>query len=698
MKTLNIKLKLKFLFVALAAVAMLQSCKRDGLMNTNDGPGGNNQPITNIEQMVVPPNFDYATTREVMVDVVLADAMGAPFKGTKVTLYDGIKEPGTNPRELFTGYTGADGKLLAPVSIPTYLKEVVVFPYCIGIPNNITVAVAANKVAFRYANGKIQSKIEPVKISQAQSLGGFSRKAGVQDKISKKLGTWNNDGVPNYLESSNDNLSSTFLTNVNASLPESRPVPQYHPEYLLDGNPRNLRITELADVFITFVHEGAGYLNSLMYYVYHKDSVPTNPNGIDSFYAVFPNCSFSGSGGGLSAGNKVKIGRFKKDYVIGFACAADGYDNGNDVITNGRNVWYTNKDWNNEAAAYKQHTATLYDSDTKRFLIGFEDLKRDNSSSDEDFNDVVFFATSNPVTAIDTTNVPPIDEPGDCDNDGVSDVYDDYPCDASKAYDRYYPSATDYGTLAFEDLWPNTGDYDMNDLVLRWRFKAVVNAQNKVVQLDCKAFAAAKGATFPTGFGIQFPFNASVVSSATGSQITRNRVTLASNGLEAGHTKAVLILFDESADQLSQTGTSFYNTINYSPVSTPDTMRTQMVFTTPLNLADMGTYPFNPFIFTTNRNIEVHLPGMPNTALANTSLFGTGKDNSNIDQNRYYKTRNNLPWALHLPNSFAYPSEKTQIIQAYLNFANWAQSGGESNTDWYLPNTGNIDDSKLFLR
>jgi LruC domain-containing protein len=117
-----------------------------------------------------------------------------------------------------------------------------------------------------------------------------------------------------------------------------------------------------------------------------------------------------------------------------------------------------------------------------------------------------------------------------------------------------------------------------------------------------------------------------------------------------------------------------------------------------MNPADVGTYPFNPFIFTTTRGHEVHLPGKANTALANVSLFGTGKDNSNPSEGRYYKTSGNLPWALHMPVVFQYPSEKTSIISAYLKFAEWAQSGGTSYPNWYMDEPGHISSSGLFHR
>jgi LruC domain-containing protein len=697
-------MKLKFILilsVAFILAVVFESCKRESPNspsgNDNGGPVGN---VTVIDEMKVPDDFDYATTHEVTLDVSLADALGNPFAGTKVSLYDGIFDPSQpDPKELYTGFTDANGKLYTSLSLPTYLKEIVVFPYTIGIPNNIPVTVSSKTIKFHYSNGEIQSRIAPPTPANTPSTDSeFTRKAGVEDKFSSKLGTWDTDGKPNYLESQRDLLSSTFLNNINTSFPEYRPVPTYHPEYLLETNKRNLEITQLSDVWITFVHEGAGYRNALFYYTYHKDSVPQSDDDIDSLYIIFPNTSFKYSGGGLRSGDKVKIGRFEKDYVIAFGLAANGYNINTDKVTAGFNFWYTNKELNDESQAYKQHTALLHDGDNDRFIISFEDLKRTTGQSDEDFNDALFFATSNPVEGIDKTNIPPLDKPGDSDNDGVNDVYDDYPNDATKAYDRYFPTENDYGTLAFEDLWPHKGDYDMNDLIVRWRFHAVANAQNKVVELNTKTFAAAKGGSFPIGFGVEFPFNASAVSNATGTQLTQNRTTLASNGLEEGNTKAVLIFFDEAADQLTHAGGSFFNTVISSGVSIPDTINTKITFNNPLSFDDLGIYPFNPFIFINGRGAEVHLPDHANTAKANTSLFGTGKDNSIPSQGRYYKTATNLPWAMHIPTTFEYPKEKAPIIDAYNKFSDWAQSAGASNEGWYLNVVGNRTETNIYKR
>lgn len=96
------------------------------------------------------------------------------------------------------------------------------------------------------------------------------------------------------------------------------------------------------------------------------------------------------------------------------------------------------------------------------------------------------------------------------------------------------------------------------------------------------------------------------------------------------------------------------------------------------------------------RGREVHLPDFAPTTLANSSLFGTHNDDSDPQSGRYYKTDLNLPWGLHLsgPVSFRYPVEYAEILDAYLDFAGWAQSSGAPNANWYTDqgrtNGGNI--------
>lgn len=688
-------MKLKITLTSLAVVLALASCKRDGL-NPGGENGAANNNVTSMNDLVVPNNFDFATTQDLTLDVVLTDAQGNPLRGVRVDVFDAPTD-GVKSREVYaTGVTDKNGVLLVPMSVPTYVKQVTIFPYIMGVPNNVEVPIAGNTVKYHYINGKIQSMVAPSSQSSSglSEIGsGFSRKAGVASTFSYRLGTWNSNGVPNYLTTS-DTVSSAFLTRVMSALPETKSVPTFKPQYLNNILPV-IEVTQTADIWITFVHEGATYKNVLFYYKYHKNNPPTVATDIDSLYTVFPNSSFSGSGGGLTAGNRVLLGRFGKDTIIGFALAANGFNN-SAQITPGLAIWYSHKAFNNESSFYRDHALMLYDSATQRYLICFEDVRRDNGTSDNDFNDAVFYASANPPTGIGNPTIPPVNPTADCDRDGVPDLFDDYPCDSTKAYDRYFPSKTEFGTLAYEDLWPSKGDYDFNDLVVRWRFHVVVSPQNNVMELKCKAFVDAKGGSLPGGFGVEFPFNASLVNQVTGYDITRSRVTLTNKGLEAGHTKAVVILFDECADQLSKPGGSMYNTRRFAPIAYPDTINIRMTFSSTLSFTNLGTYPFNPFLFTSQRNREVHLPNKANTVLANTALFGTAHDNSIPASNRYYKTVNNLPWAIHIPTKFNYPAERSDIVTAHTKFSAWVQSNGLLNNDWYENKSGYRNTNNIY--
>ena len=81
--------------------------------------------------------------------------------------------------------------------------------------------------------------------------------------------------------------------------------------------------------------------------------------------------------------------------------------------------------------------------------------------------------------------------------------------------------------------------------------------------------------------------------------------------------------------------------------------------------------------------------------MANASYFGTQHDDTRIGT-KYYKTAENLPWAISIPTTFAYPNEKVDIINAHLKFSDWAESSGSQFQDWYLDNTGYRNSGNIY--
>ena len=69
---------------------------------------------------------------------------------------------------------------------------------------------------------------------------------------------WDNQGVPNNLVD-DIYVSDALFHDINVILPRNRSVPKYNPRYLDEKNQKNIVLVEEAEVFITFVHEGAGF-------------------------------------------------------------------------------------------------------------------------------------------------------------------------------------------------------------------------------------------------------------------------------------------------------------------------------------------------------------------------------------------------------------------------------------------------------
>jgi LruC domain-containing protein len=286
----------------------------------------------------------------------------------------------------------------------------------------------------------------------------------------------------------------------------------------------------------------------------------------------------------------------------------------------------------------------------------------------------------------------------DTDGDGVLDQDDAFPNDPEKAFKLFTPSENSYGTIAFEDLWPSTGDYDFNDVAFRYQATVVLNADNLAVGFDFKYRITSNNTTGINGIGFELEgLLPSQIESVSGQVLTRNFINLNANGTEANQGNAVIILTDDVWNlphdtRFEKPDTKISNAIGY------EEMTVSVNFTNPITTTDMGIAPFNPFLivniderykeFMTEandprypkglvRNFEVHLPNMNTTSLG-IPLNGI-KDHVNN-----YVADNGYPWAIHVIDNFSVPRHGVKITDAYNYFKAWAESGGTEFQDWYL--------------
>jgi LruC domain-containing protein len=639
-----------------------------------------------ISDMKVSPDFKFRTTQVLKIRILTLDNADAPVPNMRVNIYTDIPE--NNGSLILSGITDANGLFSSDYKIATGIDSLAVSTPAVGFCNMQKVKVAAGELNFTLG-GKVAN--------QGFKSGGASSFKSVNSNF-YPLGTYNALGVPNYLALPNDIIDAAMLKDINATLPDYMNATVGHPQYFVAANEHNLVLNDPSNVWVTFVSEGAGYRNVLGYYTYNINSPPATAAAIDSIHIIFPNVSFLNSGGGLVSGNRVHLGTFPPGTEIGWVLISDGFRNG--IITNGNYSYYSDINLNPETDVNKkQHTTLLNDIGRGKFLLSFEDLRRD-AGSDNDFNDAVFYVTADPVQAIATQNIPlPNYTQVDGDHDGIPDTFDDYPADATKAFNNFYPSENNVGTLAFEDFWPSKGDYDFNDMVLDYNFNQVTNGQNKVVQIKATIILKAFGAGYENGFGIQLPVSPGQIASITGTDIKESYIVQNPNGTEAGQSKATIIIFDNAYKEMTHPGGSSIgvNTTPGAPYVQPKVLNLTINLTTAVSLSTMGLPPYNPFlIIQGERSREIHLIDNPPTDLANTDLLGTSDDNSNPATGRYYVSAGNLPFAIDIAGPFDYPVEKVQVTQAHLKFFPWGESGGAQYYDWFKPVSGYRNTSNIY--
>lgn len=666
--------------IIIGMLSIATSCKK----NYDDSTTGT-EP--SVKENSAPDGFVYSTAKTVNIDVQLLTNDNRPMTNIAVKVFAKNAITANSSEAFQTIVSDANGYLKAAISIPAYMDTLLIDAAYPGLPQNVKAYMQGGKIT-----GILGGK-EGIKGNFADNLNGagyngisVSPPPTTQGATTYTyMGSYTTDGTPKYLVTPGDVITSKLLENINKSLPESKTVPNLHPEYLKGET--NTDIVKTADVWLTFVSEGAGYVNSLGYYTYPTNNPPKNVNDISDIKLVFPNASLSGSGGGMKSGDKVLLGRYEPGTSMGYVIFQNAWDSKNQVVKTNATKYYTDDQLNSEKDPYKRHTVLLYDDAAKVFLVGFEDKQRDVAgSSDEDFNDLLFYITSNPIDAVSKTDVNPIDTPLDTDGDGVSDTNDQFPTDPTKAYVTYFPSEKTWATLAFEDRWPSEGDYDMNDMVVGYRYKYINNAKNETVEMYGDYTLRATGASFINGFGIQLPVTSDKIASVDGQKLIAGYIKTNANKTEASQEKAVIIPFDDTRALIPQGG--FANTRLGSSYIKSDTAHLYIKFVSPLAATTLGVGPYNPFLISNQRRgYEIHLPGTLPTNLADKTLFGTAEDKTDLSKAKYYLTETNMPWALSFTETFSYPVEEVHISKTYLHFAEWAKSGGTLFTDWYN-NTG----------
>lgn len=237
-------------------------------------------------------------------------------------------------------------------------------------------------------------------------------------------------------------------------------------------------------------------------------------------------------------------------------------------------------------------------------------------------------------------------------------------------------------SYAFEDNYPQAGDYDFNDIVLNVNLPA---AGNDVKELKYIVDLRAVGAVKQLGAGLRIrEFDKSNVEEVSFGAGATQRTNSLNSGIfenasyETNGNELVIPLFGDAHYVYGYTGSQrpMLNTGNAStPLTNIYTLEVNIKLKNAISIPSVtdGLDFFIAYQGGAQKRTEIHLNQF-NSPTANGQLA----DKEVLD---VIKAVNNT-WALCVPEKFAYPTETTVITDAYAKFVDWAHDQ-VTNTDWY---------------
>lgn len=675
----------------MTAMILISSCKKEDAAE-NQTP----EAEKDFRTIVVPDNFDYATTDVQPLDVEVLLLGNVPYEGARFEVYlenpeAALDDPSLlQSLKMISSFRLDDkGKYSSEIKIPSYVQKVYLLSKSIAIPGYFEVSKGANGFVLKYNAGAAASNRQ-----STASLKSVKSTLGA-GYFTSATRSWSNVGFPDYLIA-NAEVSARFLQRFESAVPKGVRVKEEYLNNPITNIVLDLKESQTATVDITFLFANSRNLNTLGYYWYPTSNPPATQSAITNRGYVFPNTSRQGVAGAsnLQAGHTVKLigpnadGSFPPNTTIGFFIIPSGFTASSTVgtpgtINTGRTTYYSNTNLNafgsGAMATIKQRMITFYDEPTNKIVWSFED------QTDGDFSDVAFFASWTPDEAIKKHEFPKLPEVPKTDADYV-----------------FYPAKNTKGTLLFEDCWPRLADFDMNDMILNHNYVGELDEYGKVGEINFSYDLASISAQQNNSFGVMIPgvdpANVESVSNLNLDGVDVNSTSGRNYAIEGGHTNDVVVkVFDQASNIL---GGKVINNVGDGAVTrASEKFSFTVKFKEGVPVARFNA--ISPFIIPRgNRTVETHLSNKRPSAKANTQLFGTDDDNTSVGSGRYYlsNTRNsagNLTWAVDVPEKIPYPKSGMSMTGAFRNFVEWATSGGVNKANWYSTGSDNRNDASL---
>ena len=604
-----------------------------------------------------------------------------------------------NVKPIYEDYTGENGKFNAVVELPAYAQHLYIATgnFFTGmmlleadVKNGAASVVAENQQVVA-ARGGTRAEGDGVSTADLSKLNLTTvGKNKIYNDWKNWLGTWNSaSGRPDYLLTKTTNNSNLWISDE-----EMEGLYAAVGTAFVSGSAMNdeyisypdLLLTQDSEVTFTLLGGSTCWKSSLGYYYYTDDNKPTKPSDIN-IIMLFPNTQDGQwaryalkngetyNGIGVERGDVVQLMYypnianndnkdattvFPKGTRIGFILKTQAWAmQGNNYSIRCKNNKYYNNKYNTWCATTdglsycspigNQGTFLNPNGDSRGAKFSYKTKNGDNytiisfedAMDDQDFDDLIF--ALKPVG-----------------------VFAPLPEIANK-------KSSTTGVYAFEDLWPNKGDYDLNDAIVNAKHEKEFNDKGKIIKETFYLTTYQNYVELTNGLALTL-------------NTKKEPSSIAMKKVASGSTEAEEVSFTKD-------GNVYYLTEDFNG-ELGTTYILELTYTNPLeSSADLAS--IQPFIYRSegNQNWEVHIPMEAPTTKMNTSYFGKGDDRSNPADGSYFVRQGNYPFGFYLKNADISAFEETilkrenesiSIDKFFPGFLDWSISGGTTNQDWYL--------------
>lgn len=579
--------------------------------------------------------------------------------------YNYIKQDDVLP--LFTSYTADNCIFNGEVELPAYVKKVYIYTPAFFARTLIEAEVVNGSIKATDNFDEITTRIAPTvkdhfsyMLTTKDTPNAYASEPRWKEWLgtnnSKKSGEIQYKYTGDLAAKNEDQLYTAHTKVINTKIK----CPEEYRSY------SDMYINEAAKVAVTFLGQNTCWNCSMGYYYYKEGQKPASlkdaniimlfPNTQDGGWSNDPNAAKKTAGidrltavqlkyyPNIANGSEVsETTTFPAGYRIGFVLANNAWSNRVSGHTENKKYRAATSEGlsvNNGGIAFSGPRTAAYKYG-KWVMISFED-----HIDDENFSDVVITLKSNPVDAI--TEIPEVNPD-----------------------DNRTTAETLKGMYAFEDMWPVQGDYDMNDVMVRYTYGKTFDIDNKIYSESFTFRPYQNIATNNNGLAFKLISSGSV-KSATCSMRKSGEEEFTEIPLQYEAADNVYILTDNVKNNIEG---DYRITINYDSYITKQS-------------------EVQPFIFKNEadgKRWEVHIAQEAPTSKMNMSHFTQGDDASKPTKGIYYVREGLYPFAIFLSGAnekdlskmLEEKNEKVAVDQLYSGYKGWVESNGDKNKDWY---------------